>query len=197
MAITVNLQFTSIGADVDNTINVLPNVGIATPSQVTKSQLLAGVNVSISDDYVSQITIDPEGVCAGTILNVQGNPLSPTSSVLVLYANLGSNPDAENPRLFAVSASASANISVNVSPYTVTEGEFIILAGSVATASFAATGNPDYKTRIEISSSLKPGGAWVGGSFSEQTNSTLENRITFTVSNAYNYYINYKNLDNG
>lgn len=200
MAIVVNLKFTSIGADISDPIDVLPNVGTATPSQVTKAQLTAslGIDVTFSDDYVSQITLDPtSGLCFGTQLDVQGNPLSPSSSITVTYTNLGSNPEAENPRLTFVSSSGvtfNPNVSSFVFP---TEGQYIALAGSQATASFNATGNPDYKTRIEVSYSVKPSGPWIPLSFSEQTNSTLANNLVFTVDNANNYYVIWKNMDNG
>jgi hypothetical protein len=68
-----------LGADLGPNFNLTANVGTVTPNTATKSELLAGKLVSVSDS-ATQITVTSTGTCANSlVLNITGQTTSTTT----------------------------------------------------------------------------------------------------------------------
>lgn len=67
MAISVTIILTSAGANTGPNFNLSCPTGIVTPNTATKSELLSGKTVTISDDGATQIDITSLGDCTNTL----------------------------------------------------------------------------------------------------------------------------------
>jgi hypothetical protein len=65
MVVTVVLD-SGLGADTGPNFNLTANVGTVTPSSATKSELIAGKQVTVSDT-ATQITVTSVGTCTTSI----------------------------------------------------------------------------------------------------------------------------------
>ena len=63
LLVTLN---SSLGADLGPNFNLTANVGSVTPSTATKSELLVGKSVSVSDT-ATQLTVTSTGTCTNSL----------------------------------------------------------------------------------------------------------------------------------
>ena len=79
MVVTVVLD-SGLGADTGPNFNLTANVGTVTPSSATKSELIAGKQVTVSDT-ATQITVTSVGTCTTSInLTITGQTTTTTTS---------------------------------------------------------------------------------------------------------------------
>lgn len=68
MAISITLTLTSAGTDTGPNFTLFCPTGTVTPFTASKSELLLGKTVVISDDNASQIHVISNGTCTNTLI---------------------------------------------------------------------------------------------------------------------------------
>jgi hypothetical protein len=136
MAINILLILGSgLGSNLGPNFNLTANVGSVTPSTATKSELLAGKNVSV-DDIATQVTVTSTGVCANSITQtIPCPPLTTTTTSTTTTAAPTTTTTTAAPATTTTTASpATTTTTTTASPGTTTT----TTAGPTTTTTTAA-----------------------------------------------------------
>lgn len=159
LLVTLN---SSLGADLGPNFNLTANVGSVGPSTATRSELLVGKSVTVSDT-ATQLTVTSTGTCTNSLNLLIGTP--PNIS-LALSATCSDDPCfTAGTTSWPCSGRVAINLTNPPSPYTITISYYNTPSGGSSYATLVYVGGLPYVdlgfdssgTQLGVTATLKNG----------------------------------------